>query len=67
MALIRISAAMFCLQICLAFGVSYSEDGAATFDLDVSYITASPLGVPQQVCSLSLCSVTHTQCSLRNI
>ncbi|KAK1360994.1 monocopper oxidase-like protein SKS1 [Heracleum sosnowskyi] len=53
MALIRYSVALFFLQICLAFAVSSSEDGAASFDLDVSYITASPLGVPQQVIAVN--------------
>ncbi|KAL1819980.1 hypothetical protein ACET3Z_014849 [Daucus carota] len=53
MALIRTSVALFILQIFLAFGVSSSEDGAVTFDLDVSYIIASPLGVPQQVIAVN--------------
>ncbi|KAL8135280.1 hypothetical protein AgCh_010079 [Apium graveolens] len=53
MALIRYSVALFLLQVCLAFAISSSEDGAATFDLHVSYITASPLGVPQQVISVN--------------
>lgn len=36
----------------LLLGKCFGADPFANFELDVSYITASPLGVPQQVNSL---------------
>lgn len=33
----------------LLFGVCFGADPFANFELELSYITASPLGVPQQV------------------
>lgn len=38
------------LPICLFATFSSAADPFAFFDFEVSYITASPLGVPQQVC-----------------
>lgn len=37
--------------ICIAlfFGLCFGADPFANFELELSYITASPLGVPQQV------------------
>lgn len=37
------------INICLLLGSSYSEDPSFSYEFEVSYITASPLGVPQQV------------------
>lgn len=31
------------------FGLCFTDDASKYFDLELSYITASPLGVPQQV------------------
>ncbi|KAG8390254.1 hypothetical protein BUALT_Bualt01G0064600 [Buddleja alternifolia] len=38
---------------CLVLGVCLGADPFANFDLDISYITASPLGVPQQVIAVN--------------
>lgn len=34
----------------LLVGFCYAEDPFANYELEFTYITASPLGVPQQVC-----------------
>lgn len=52
--------AFFLIHLCLLLTLSFAEDPFVTYNFEVSYITASPLGVPQQVCSLDLsifCSV----------
>lgn len=41
---------LFLLPICLFVTFSSAADPFAFFDFEVSYITASPLGIPQQVC-----------------
>ncbi|EYU28489.1 hypothetical protein MIMGU_mgv11b019047mg [Erythranthe guttata] len=47
----------FCLLylICvgLLLGVCFGADPFTNFELDISYITASPLGVPQQVIAVN--------------
>lgn len=48
---------LFLIHICLFVSLCYAEDPTSRQEFEVSYITASPLGVPQQVwfsCSLSL-------------
>lgn len=35
--------------ISLLFGLCVSDDASKYFNMELSYITASPLGVPQQV------------------
>lgn len=43
------------IHVALFFSLCFAEDPYANFQLELSYITASPLGVPQQVLlSLSL-------------
>lgn len=49
-------AAFFLIHICLLLTLCFAEDPFVTYSFEISYITASPLGVPQQVCSLSLCA-----------
>ncbi|XP_051115340.1 monocopper oxidase-like protein SKU5 [Andrographis paniculata] len=39
--------------ICLLMGFSIADDPTVSFDFVVSYITASPLGVPQQVIAVN--------------
>ncbi|CAA2965970.1 monocopper oxidase SKU5 [Olea europaea subsp. europaea] len=41
------------INICLLLGSSYSEDPSFSYEFEVSYITASPLGVPQQVIAIN--------------
>ncbi|KAM7504639.1 hypothetical protein LguiB_003543 [Lonicera macranthoides] len=41
------------IHIALLFGVCYSADPFANYELEFSYITASPLGVPQQVIAVN--------------
>jgi iron transport multicopper oxidase len=41
------------INIALLFGLCFSADPFAHFDLEFSYITASPLGVPQQVIAVN--------------
>lgn len=41
---------LYLISIALVLlGVSWAADPFANFNLELSYITASPLGVPQQV------------------
>jgi len=40
---------LFLFPICLFVTLSSAADPFAFYDFEVSYITASPLGVPQQV------------------
>lgn len=42
------------IHIALLLSFCFAEDPFVHFDFEVSYITASPLGVPQQVCSSDL-------------
>lgn len=42
------------IHICLFVSLCFSADPYVFHNFEVSYITASPLGVPQQVCSLDL-------------
>lgn len=42
------------IYVSLFLGFSSAEDPFVNFNFVVSYITASPLGVPQQVCFLDL-------------
>lgn len=48
----------------LLLGKCFGADPFANFELDVSYITASPLGVPQQVNSLSPFGSSILACSV---
>ena len=41
---------LFFAYIVLLTSVCFAEDPIVNFEFVVSYITASPLGVPQQVC-----------------
>ncbi|KAL2471997.1 Monocopper oxidase-like protein SKU5 [Abeliophyllum distichum] len=41
------------IHICLLLGLSFAEDPFANYNFVVSYITASPLGVPQQVIAIN--------------
>lgn len=52
MALFRFFA-LFLIHICLLFSFCLAEDALVSFDFEVSYITASPLGVPQQVIAIN--------------
>ncbi|CAI9092058.1 OLC1v1027205C1 [Oldenlandia corymbosa var. corymbosa] len=47
------SAALFLVHIVLFFSPSFATDPFAFFNLELSYITASPLGVPQQVIAVN--------------
>lgn len=54
------------LLLCISLFLSYSlaEDDTITYNFEVSYITASPLGVPQQVYNhfskfLSVCTFVY--------
>ncbi|KAK1366670.1 monocopper oxidase-like protein SKS1 [Heracleum sosnowskyi] len=38
---------------CLLFGLCFSDDASKYFNIELSYITASPLGVPQQVIAVN--------------
>ncbi|KAE8661817.1 Monocopper oxidase-like protein SKS1 [Hibiscus syriacus] len=42
---------LFLIHIALLLSSCFAEDPFVFYDFEVSYITASPLGVPQQVCS----------------
>ncbi|KAL1822829.1 hypothetical protein ACET3Z_009607 [Daucus carota] len=39
--------------VCYMFGLCFTDDASKYFDLELSYITASPLGVPQQVIAVN--------------
>ncbi|CAI9775539.1 unnamed protein product [Fraxinus pennsylvanica] len=41
------------IHICLLLGLSFAEDPFVNYNFVVSYITASPLGVPQQVIAIN--------------
>ncbi|KAL0324435.1 UNVERIFIED_CONTAM: Monocopper oxidase-like protein SKU5 [Sesamum calycinum] len=41
------------IHICLLLGLSFAEDPFVNYEFVVSYITASPLGVPQQVIAIN--------------
>lgn len=41
---------LFVVDIVLLLEFCFAEDPSAFYNFEVSYITASPLGVPQQVC-----------------
>lgn len=43
------SFSLLALSVCLLLGSSFADDPYVNFEFEVSYITASPLGVPQQV------------------
>lgn len=43
------SFSLLALNICLLLGSSFADDPYVNYEFVVSYITASPLGVPQQV------------------
>lgn len=45
------------VHIGLLLGSCNADDPFVFYDFKVSYITASPLGVPQQVCAQISCSV----------
>lgn len=45
---------MLVIHICLFVSLSFALDPFVFYNFEVSYITASPLGVPQQVCSSDL-------------
>jgi len=45
---------LFLINIFFLLTLSSAEDAFVPYDFEVSYITASPLGVPQQVFLLSL-------------
>ncbi|KAG6431487.1 hypothetical protein SASPL_109566 [Salvia splendens] len=47
------SFSLLALNVCLLLGSSFADDPYASFEFVVSYITASPLGVPQQLESLA--------------
>ena len=49
----------------LLSGVSFAADPFVSYDFKLSYITASPLGVPQQVC-LSFPRKSRVRC-LNNV
>ncbi|KAL1548060.1 Monocopper oxidase-like protein sku5 [Salvia divinorum] len=44
---------LLAINICLLLGSSFADDPYANFEFVVSYITASPLGVPQQVIAVN--------------
>ncbi|XVF10789.1 hypothetical protein REPUB_Repub07fG0213500 [Reevesia pubescens] len=44
---------LFLIHIALLLSLSFAEDPFVFYDFDVSYITASPLGVPQQVIAIN--------------
>lgn len=48
-----VSVVLYLIHFALLFGVCFSGDPVAHFDLELSYITASPLGVPQQVIAVN--------------
>ncbi|KAL3521428.1 hypothetical protein ACH5RR_019577 [Cinchona calisaya] len=52
-ALERTVAMLLLIHIAVLFSPSFSADPFAFFDLELSYITASPLGVPQQVIAVN--------------
>ncbi|CAI9771534.1 unnamed protein product [Fraxinus pennsylvanica] len=41
------------IHICLLLGLSFAEDPFVNYNFVVSYITASPLGIPQQVIAIN--------------
>lgn len=45
---------VFVIHITLFVSLCFAGDPFVSYDFVVSYITASPLGVPQQVCSSDL-------------
>lgn len=51
MAIVGSNELLLCISIIIfyMFGLCFTEDASRFFDFDLSYITASPLGVPQQV------------------
>lgn len=46
--------ALFLIHVYLLVSLCLADDPFVSYDFEVSYITASPLGVPQQVSSLDL-------------
>ncbi|KAL8539591.1 hypothetical protein ACS0TY_001266 [Phlomoides rotata] len=44
---------LYLICICMTVGMCLAEDPFNYFDLELSYITASPLGVPQQVIAVN--------------
>lgn len=42
---------VFLIHIALFVSLCRADDPFVSYEFEVSYITASPLGVPQQVCS----------------
>ncbi|XVF52668.1 hypothetical protein PTKIN_Ptkin05aG0036900 [Pterospermum kingtungense] len=44
---------LFLIHIALLLGLCFAEDPFVFYDFEVSYITASPLGVPQQVIAIN--------------
>ena len=50
--------ALYLVHICLLLSLCSAADPFVSYDFEVSYITASPLGVPQQVSSLDLSSLS---------
>ncbi|GER35055.1 monocopper oxidase-like protein SKU5 [Striga asiatica] len=49
----RLWVLLHCLSVALLLGVCLGADPFAFFDFDVSYITVSPLGQPQQVIAIN--------------
>jgi hypothetical protein len=56
--------ALFLIHICLLLSLCLAADPFVSYDFEVSYITASPLGVPQQVGSLDLSPSAFSLCQL---
>ncbi|KAL7085045.1 hypothetical protein ACP275_14G258400 [Erythranthe tilingii] len=44
---------LYLICVGLLLGVCFGADPFANFELDISYITVSPLGVPQQVIAVN--------------
>lgn len=53
MAVVRKAVIVLLIHIAIFIGPSFAADPFAFFDLELSYITASPLGVPQQVIAVN--------------
>ncbi|XP_027110489.1 monocopper oxidase-like protein SKS1 [Coffea eugenioides] len=53
MAVLGTTAAFWLIHIAILFSLSFAADPFAFFDFEVSYTTASPLGVPQQVIAVN--------------
>lgn len=53
MAVLGTTAAFLLIHIAILFSPSFAADPFAFFDFEVSYTTASPLGVPQQVIAVN--------------